>query len=197
MSAKKAGAGRKRRIPQDVEEYFTRRILVRAALCTAAVVAVTVIFLLGAFESLGTFNEGLLWLIALAACIIFIFKPAELFARSFEGEIVDISVETRMVARNRLGKFGKNTQGLSQAIIKTLLIRLDNGRTLTWEIDFGRFANRSISEPYKVGERVRRIRGSSELYVIGGDSKICVVCGTNNPVDNKKCGFCGHSLLRD
>ena len=140
MSAKETPKRAKTRIPKDVEEYFSKRILKRAALCVTAIAAVTAMFLLGLFEGLGTFNEVLLWILALVACVIFVFKPAELFSRPFEGEVVDIAVDTRMEAHNRLGKFGKNTQGLSRVIIKTLLIRLDNGKILTWELDFRRFA---------------------------------------------------------
>ena len=102
-----------------------------------------------------------------------------------------------METHYRLGKFGKNTQGLSRVIIKTLLIRLDNGKILTWELDWRQFLIHATREPYKIGDRVRRIRGSKALYIIGGDSRICVVCGTNNPADHKKCGSCGLSLMQD
>ena len=76
MSAKETPKRVKTRIPKDVEEYFSKRIFKRAALCVTAIAAVTAMFLLGLFEGLGTFNEVLLWILALVACVIFVFKPA-------------------------------------------------------------------------------------------------------------------------
>lgn len=180
-------------VPREVRAYIRKNDYKRLALCVASIVVLFIPFALGAFDSLGRFNVWALYLVCAIACVVFIIKPNRLADRSFEGVVTDILVDTKITSDTKSVRVGR----LQRTITKTLVINLDNGKTKMWELDDRLFLKHTDREPYSIGDRVRYLRGTKVLYRIGGDSKMCVICGTNNPADHKKCGSCGISLMRD
>lgn len=185
------------RVPADIREYKNKKAARRLIPFAVLLVAVALfIFLWGdmLFGGFGAGNQAtiyvLLFLIPFAATGL----PVALMGRTWIGTVVNVDRELSTAFRSKSpGKTGD--MYTKESVV--LYIRLDSGKVINrtvHECD----ANRSQKfEQYREGDRVLHLAGTKYLQVLptaASQEIICVICGTENPVANKKCDLCGHTL---
>ena len=203
-------------LPEDIRRYVKQNIIKRLWICALVVVLdIAAYFVCNRYfiDNLGFIN-----MVAIFAAAGFcgisatgIFKY--IFDRSWCGEVIKVEVETVKginYVTNVCTQYEEN--------VILLYVKKPNGKIIIHEamrLGIGMdtpyrrmraYTDKYINvgkieyevKNYSVGDRIYHFYGLPHLFVhhIEDMSRVnCVICGMKNPVENKVCGECGHTLI--
>lgn len=187
----------KLRIPADIRDYKNKKLAKKLIPCAVILLAVAAFLAIWGDMLFGGFGPGNQTTIYVALLIIpfaVTGVPFSCFGRTWIGTVVRVDRELSTAFQNKaVGTYS----GMYTKESVVLDIRLDSGKIITRTVHESD-ANRSQKfEQYREGDRVLRLAGTKYLQVLptaASQEIICVICGTENPIANKKCDLCGHTL---
>lgn len=184
------------KLPKDIKKYVTLHIIKQILACAVPLAAaLAVMKLFGERIFTGQGQSIVTAYVLVIAVVLYLTKfPKRYIDSTFTGEITNVKVETTEQRK------GKGDWGLPSYYHKNTLyidVKTDSGKTVR-KIAYEGEADQELLEThlkvYKVGARVLHVYGTKHIQVLDDDRINCVICGDNNPKENKKCHVCGHSL---
>ena len=138
--------------------------------------------------------------VALVVLPVFIFKIHKLITdRTWKGEVIGINVNMGLVR-------SVNGRGVRDGSYLILQIKREDGKIVEHLVSVFSYLNGMKSscakaefaeDDYAVGDKVYHYYGLSHLLVVhSNNSRECVICGANNPHENDRCFYCGHSIIK-
>lgn len=192
------------RLPNDLAEYIRQkytRFAIKCAVWDAAVLIMEVSFLYRRAVSLRGHGFAVTLAVVLLVLPFIIFGGIKmLFDRSWEGKV--ILLEVKNARRSGSPKFsgvgraqGRLVSRVGRGYISyyscEIYVETDDGKTYTYLHEVGN-PEKLI---YKVGDRVKKVKGLPHPVNVTSKERECAVCGGLNPMDSHECGFCGYSLI--
>ena len=193
-------------LPDDIQREVTRYVLKRALPFAIVEIFMRVFILRYGNESFKMVDVSVRMLIYVALIVlpVFIFKIHKLITdRSWKGEIIGINVEAgydstqkALFHVNYLILTIKREDGkIIERTVNTFCVRA----ALPTNVKSGHSSGKSefAEDDYAVGDKVYHYYGLPRLLVVrSNDSRECVICGANNPSQNDRCFYCGHSIIK-
>ena len=184
------------KLPRDIKSTVSSKIYKRLglALATEALVCI-LIYLFGdtVFASLGSPSKEILYAILIVAVPLSFGIPIKLIDRTWTGEITRVDVRTE----NAVGGALRNGSRIYTKHFVDVEIKLDSGKIIDRTVYEGAVPTGRKFSTYEVGDRVLHVYGTKHIQVVHNNVSrptICVVCGTENPPEEKECGKCGHTI---
>ena len=183
-------------IPRDIRNTVKSRITKRVALAAALTLAVAVlIYFFGdtVFASFGSPSKEILYVILLVAIPLSFGIPFSFIDRTWCGEVTRVDIRTESASGGAL----RNGARIYTKHFVDLEIKRNDGKIIDRTVYEGTAATGRKFSAYQVGDRVVHVYGTKHIQVIHDNVSrptVCVVCGTENPTDEKVCGSCGHTL---
>jgi len=192
------------RLPIDLAEYVRRkytRFAVKCGIWLAVVFTMEVSFLYRLVASYRGHINAIALLAVLVILPFVIFGGTKLlFDRSWEGKVILVEVSSKPTSGNvnvsvAGRQFGKPNAGFRRSFgtftTCEIYVETDDGKTHTYL--------HALEHPekliYKVGDRVKKIKGLPHPVNVTSKERECAVCGGVNPVGSHECGLCGYSLI--
>ena len=185
-------------IPYDIKEYVSKKIAKKIAKWLAVTLLIGVLLVLFGDRCFYRFGAPVKYTIyGLLLFIPFVsMKIYKLFDCSWCGKIVDIKAKYTTDS-NRTFRPNLETLYLKETV--TFFVETDDGKFIKMKAFENRATPNSMSQYYRKGDRVLHVGGTNYLQIKDDDAErvICVVCGTADRKENKKCHSCGHTLKID
>lgn len=193
-------------LPEDIQKEVTKSVLKKVIPFAAVEMFLISYILLWGEQSfkMVDLTVRLLIYVALVVLPIFIFKIHKLVAdRSWKGEIIGINVEAG---------YDSTQKALFHVNYLILTVKREDGKII--ERTVNAFCVRAAlptnvksshssgkaeyaEDDYAIGDKVYHYYGLSHLLVVHNhNSRECVICGANNPQENDRCFYCGHSIIK-
>jgi hypothetical protein len=189
-------------LPEDIRKIVTRSVAKRVIPCIILeFILLWYVILFGemSFKMVGIEVRILIYIALILLPFIITGVPLKLIDRSWKGEIVAINVDMGLDR-------SVNGRGVREVSYLVLKIKRDDGKTVEHTLSVfshsnAMKSNRARSEfaedDYAVGDKVYHYYGLPRLLVVhSNDSRECVICGANNPYENDRCFYCGHSIIK-
>ena len=189
-------------LPDDIQKEVTISVLKKALPFVIVEILVIAFILLYGNESFKMidFTVKMLIYVALVVLPIFIFKIHKLITdRTWKGEIIGINVNMGLVR-------SVNGRGVRDGSYLILQIKREDGKIVEHLVSVFSYLNGMKSsyakaefaeDDYAVGDKVYHYYGLPRLLVVhSNNSRECVICGANNPYENDRCFYCGHSIIK-
>ena len=185
------------KIPADIRDYKLKKQMRHLIPCAILLLAVAVFIALWGdmlFGGFGAGNQATVYVALLIIPFAVTGVPLCFFGRTWIGTVgrVDRELSTDF-ANKAVGTYS----GMYTKESVVLWIRLDSGKVITRTVHEANANRQQKFDTYKAGDRVIHLAGTKYLQILptpASQEIICVICGTENPVDNKKCDLCGHTL---
>lgn len=135
-----------------------------------------------------------LYLILILLPAFFLKIPSLLFDFPWEGTVEDIRYDSFVDSHDIVGM--KYTS-LYHAFTATLTVRKDNGKKVVFDI---RLSRSDEELPYRIGDRIRRYRGTKYPVLLDTASnrpRVCALCGKTVPADQTPCSYCRADIVRE
>ena len=185
-------------VPYDIKEYVSKKntkVITKWLALTLFIGVLLVLFGDRCFYRFG--NPVKYTIYGLLLVLPFVtMKIHKLFDRTWCGTIVDIRAK---YSTDSTRSFRPHLETLYLKETVTFYIETDDGKFIKMKAFENRATPNSMSQYYRVGDKVLHVGGTGFLQIKDDDSErvICVVCGTADKKDNKKCNSCGHTLEID
>ena len=184
------------KIPRDIRETVKRKIYKRVFWTLVLTIAVGIaLYLFGdtVFASFGSPSKEILYTILIVAVPLSFGIPIKLIDRTWTGLITRVDVRTE----NAVGGALRNGSRIYTKHFVDVEIKLDSGKIIDRTVYEGAVPTGRKFSTYEVGDRVLHVYGTKHIQVVHNNVSrptICVVCGTENPPEEKECGKCGHTI---
>ncbi len=199
-------------LPYSLKRKRRNLILCRIALCVV-LFSVFLFVILACGDKLFSVPEkyevtrSLIYLLVLLLPFVITGVPIKLIDRSWSGTVAAVDVKESVGAYKRsLGRYGIYTK-------HDLVLRItkDDGHEIEYtalSLGVKYKPSQEFSEvgkieyhtsEYRVGDRVHKYYGFKYLYISNRndqDGKHCIVCGSNNNIEHKKCWSCNSELVK-
>lgn len=183
------------RVPRDIKELTDKRIYKKVIFSVALMATLGVLlFLFGdtVFRSFGSPSREMLYAVLILAIPLSFGIPFSLIDSTWCGEITRVDIRTENTKSTVVGVGGIYTK-----YFVDIEIKLDSGKLIDRTVFEGRVPTGRQFNMYQIGDRVVHIYGTKYIQVVHENESrptVCVVCGTANPTENRKCDSCAHTL---
>ena len=193
-------------LPDDIQKEVTISVLKKAlpfAIVEILVIAFILLYGNKSFKMIDVTVKMLIY-VALVVLPVFIFKIHKLITdRTWKGEVIDIKVEAGYDSTQRtlfhvnylILTIKREDGKIIERTVNTFCVRA----ALPTNVKSGHSSGKSefAEDDYAVGDKVYHYYGLPRLLVVhSNDSRECVICGANNPYENDRCFYCGHSIIK-
>ncbi len=192
------------RLPNDLAEYIRQkytRFAVKCGIWLGVVFIAEVSFLYRLVASYrGHINAIALFAVLVILPFIIFGGFKLIFDKSWEGKVILVEVSSKTNAGNVNDVVVRRTAGKTYAGIRRnfgtyiaceIYVETDDGKTHTYL--------HALEHPekliYKVGDRVKKIKGLPHPVNITSPKRECAVCGEVNAAGAHECAVCGYSLI--
>ena len=184
------------KLPRDIKVYVLKRVIKRVFLAVLVQIALASIFWFFGDQIFGSFSQSnrIILYTALLFAVPFAFGvPFKLIDRTWIGEIEKVSVSTKLDWHGVKPTY----ESMYVKVYVDLCVRLENGKTLERRILADDIIGRQNFDVYENGDKIVHIYGTDHVQIITKkvtEPRICIICGTSNPQNERTCTTCGHTL---
>ena len=198
-------------LPKDFKKYVITGICCRLLICFAALTAFIVLAAIYGDEFLfrteQLSNNKVFVYILICGLICFVCGvPKRFFDSTFTGTVEKVSVVSGYDSEARGQRQSPiNSRTVSHRAFKAvntvfITVRTSKNKLLTRKVYCEGSGNgTNYDDLFKAGDKVFHLFGTKHYVNLSKSNtqKItCPVCGSQNPIENSSCGYCGHSLIK-